>query len=250
MTLHREVLRPAAAALFDVLAAAPEMEGLTLMGGTALALQIGHRISLDFDFAVFGGALPCQRIDTLIARLKAEGHKAMLVTDPDQISRFKINTGKKLLDFARDYAVDGVKVTFFSHGRSDRQQSYYRAAPKLREPGCRFEILGIEGMKTAKTLVLGDRVRSRDLYDLHVLMRDHGYSLGEMVGIVRELGTIDDPEHYKAVLRGKIPLDDDDEGLEPVEIGLTTEALYRFFGEKFDTYEVEQARRFFSQNRP
>ena len=54
MTLHREILRPEANALFDILINAPELEGLTLIGGTALALQIGHRVSLDFDFATFG----------------------------------------------------------------------------------------------------------------------------------------------------------------------------------------------------
>jgi hypothetical protein len=48
MTLHRNILRPEANTLFDVLCRAPEMKGLTLIGGTALALQLGHRISLDF----------------------------------------------------------------------------------------------------------------------------------------------------------------------------------------------------------
>jgi len=53
--LHRNILRPEADALFEVLCRAPEMKGFTLIGGTALALQLGHRLSLDFDFAQFGG---------------------------------------------------------------------------------------------------------------------------------------------------------------------------------------------------
>lgn len=74
MTLHRNSLRPEANVLFEMLYRAPEMKGLTLIGGTALALQLNHRISLDFDFAQFGGTLPGIAIDRLVSRLKQEGH--------------------------------------------------------------------------------------------------------------------------------------------------------------------------------
>ena len=129
MTLHRNVLRPdEASALFDVLCCAPEMEGLTLIGGTALALQIGHRISLDFDFAQFGGTLPSFAMDKLISRLKQEGHQTQMITSPAQISQFKINHGLNLLERARDYVIDGVKVTFFVHGKNSSQEEFYRSA--------------------------------------------------------------------------------------------------------------------------
>lgn len=58
MMLRRTILRPEATRLFDALAACPELAGFTLLGGTALALQIGHRISLDLDFGYFGQRLP------------------------------------------------------------------------------------------------------------------------------------------------------------------------------------------------
>ena len=97
-------------------------------GGTALALQIGHRISLDFDFAQFGGTLPNVAIDKLISRLKREGHQAQMITSPAQISQFKINHGLNLLERARDYVIDGVKVTFFIHGKNSSQEEFYRSA--------------------------------------------------------------------------------------------------------------------------
>jgi hypothetical protein len=246
MSLHLEILRPQAAALFEVLGRSPELEGLTLIGGTALALQIGHRISLDFDFATFGDALPTGRIERLIGRLKAQGHTAQLITSPDAISRFKINTGRRLLDYVRDYVIDGVKVTFFAHGKNEPQRAFYRATPKVQEPGVGFDLLGLEGQKVAKTLVLADRVRARDLYDLMILVRDHGYTVAQMVEVVRTLGTVDDPEAYKAILRGEIPLDEDDEGLEPVAVDAGPDALYAFFDAAIAAYEVDTARRFFS----
>ena len=238
MTLHRNILRPEAGTLFEVLSRAPEMEGLTLIGGTALALQIGHRISLDFDFAQFGGALPSFTIDKLISRLKQEGHQTQMITSPAQISQFKINHGLNLLERARDYVIDGVKVTFFIHGKNSSQEAFYQSAKKVREADMCFDILGIEGLKVAKSLVLADRVRSRDLYDLYVLMRDHNYPLNTLFSRVRELGTVDDPEYYKAIMRGEIPLDDDDEGLEAVALDTNYEQIIEYFKHEIDAYET------------
>lgn len=238
MTLHRNILRPEANALFEVLGRAPEMEGLTLIGGTALALQLGHRISLDFDFAQFGDTLPSFAIDRLISRLKREEHQAQMITSSAQISQFKINHGLNLLDRARDYVIDGVKVTFFVHGKNSSQEEFYRSTKKVREAGMCFDILGIEGLKAAKTLVLADRVRSRDLYDLYVLMHDHGYTLSKLFSTVKELGTVDDPEYYKAIMRGEIPLDKDDEGLEAVEPDTNYEQIIEYFKHEIDEYET------------
>ena len=44
--MHREVLTKRAIELFGLLSRFP---GFYLAGGTALALQIGHRVSVDFD---------------------------------------------------------------------------------------------------------------------------------------------------------------------------------------------------------
>jgi len=250
MSLHRNILRPEAEALFEVLCRAPEMEGFTLIGGTALALQIGHRVSLDFDFARFGGSLPGQTIDQLIARLKQEEHRAQMITSPTEISRFKINHGMNLLDHVRDYVIDGVKVTFFIQGKNNAQKIYYQSVEKIREADMRFDIMGIEGLKTAKTLVLADRVRSRDLYDLYILKREHAYSLDELFSIVKKLGVIDDSEYYKAIMRGEIPLDDEDEGLEAVDLYIGTEQIYEYFNHVIDEYETDLARDHFARSPP
>ena len=44
--MHREVLTKRASELFTSLS---RVSGFYLAGGTALALQIGHRVSVDFD---------------------------------------------------------------------------------------------------------------------------------------------------------------------------------------------------------
>lgn len=245
-TLNLNILRPEARALYQVLHQAHELAGLTLLGGTALALQLGHRYSLDFIFATFDERLPTQRIEMLVSRMKTDGHDVHLITDWAQASQFKINTGESLLHFARDYVMNGVKVTFFSHGKNPSQREYYRAASKTCMSGHSFDILGLAGLKTAKTLVLADRVRSRDLFDLMVLMRDCDYSMDEAMKIVARLGHNDDPEYYKAVMTGLIPLDRGDEGLEPVDVTITPSDLYAFFDERLAEYETRLAEDYFS----
>ena len=246
--LQRDILHPQAAALFEVLKQSPELDGLTLIGGTALALQLGHRMSLDFDFATFAEHLPVFSLDRLVDRLKQEGHNINLVTEPAKICQFKINTGMNLLDLARDYVMNGIKVTFFTHGKNASQKMYYANSERVQEEGMSFDLLGLPGLKVAKTLVLADRVRSRDLYDLYILMRDHGLSVSELLGYVDELSTNNDPEYYKAILRGEMPLDRDDEGLEPVDLIGKDEQMYTFFIHAVNEYEVSQAREHFQKS--
>ena len=51
----------------------PRLASFTLVGGTALALQIGHRISEDLDFNIFGQKLPMRAIDGILDELAAGG---------------------------------------------------------------------------------------------------------------------------------------------------------------------------------
>lgn len=150
-----------------------------------------------------------------------------------------------LFDQARDYVINGIKVTFFIHGKNEAQKMYYQSASKVQESDMSFNLLGIEGMKRAKTLVLADRVRSRDLYDLYKLCHDHDYHMEELFSVVTELGTVDDPEYYKAVMRGEIPLDSDDEGLEPAGLANAETDIYRYFTHELEQYEIRLARDFF-----
>ena len=48
--LHLQTVAPDTLELLKELAAKPELQGMRLVGGTALALQYGHRQSVDLDF--------------------------------------------------------------------------------------------------------------------------------------------------------------------------------------------------------
>ncbi len=48
--LHYEAIEPKTLDLLKALAALPGFEEFVLVGGTGLALQLGHRLSIDLDF--------------------------------------------------------------------------------------------------------------------------------------------------------------------------------------------------------
>ena len=59
------MLRPDTQALWDLLRQEPALGGFVLIGGTALSLHLGHRVSEDLDFAFDGPKLPRLRIEAL-----------------------------------------------------------------------------------------------------------------------------------------------------------------------------------------
>lgn len=238
-------LPPATQALFKRLASEPLMAGFVLVGGSALALQIGHRRSEDLDFALLGPKLPAARINALIAALEAEGRKVSLMTAQSNIERFRINTGRKLLDYARDYAVDGAKLTFFARGANapKAQIDFLERLVKTRAKTS-FAIMGPDGLFAMKSLVLAERARSRDLFDLMVLIRDHGYGIEDCFRLVQTLAPVEarDVERHKAVMTGAIALDAEDEGFESLDLKKDIAEVYTFFAREIDRHERDLAR--------
>jgi predicted nucleotidyltransferase component of viral defense system len=230
-------------AVFATLAASELTRGFLLIGGTALALHIAHRVSndLDFLFTQANGKLPTQRIDQLVAHLRAQGRQTELITDSSAELIFRVNTGEHLSDYARDYAIDNVKVTFFAANahRQPKRFAFWENAPRDLEANCTFSVLSLDGLKIAKTLVLQDRVRSRDLFDLMILIRDYGYTIDAMFDNVRRLSDgAADGEIERLILRGLIPIDRRDEGLKAVNVSVSLAQLYAFFDERLREYEV------------
>lgn len=248
--LNTSILTNEARALFETLSDSPELEGFTLIGGTALALQIGHRVSLDFDFASFEQGLATGKIDALISRLKSLlDHSIQEIVDPEKESRFRINYGDSLRNYARDYVINNIKLTFFAHGKNKQQRNFYSDTAKIQNKDMTFQVLGLEGLKVSKALVLADRIKSRDLYDLMILIKEHGYTLEAAFEVIKEMGHLDDPEYYRAVLTGSIPLDKNDEGLKPVGVECEIVMIYQFFENEFDTYDIKKAARLYADNK-
>jgi hypothetical protein len=148
--LHYEVLHPVALGLLKRLTADPLLADYRLVGGTALALQIGHRTSDDLDFFNGDGRECGDWSDTLSSY------------------------GKTILDQASPhvhvYDIGGIKVDVVSV-KSEWLE------PPLVEGGLRLgSVLDIAAMKLSAITNRGTR---KDFVDLAFLL-EH-FSLNDMM---------------------------------------------------------------------
>lgn len=234
--------------LFDTLLNSVELARFTLVGCNALALQIKHRVCRGFDFAFYGQMLPTTQINEFVSRLKLAGYVVHDLTDITTLAQFKIKTGENLRDFNRNYIINGIKLTFFVQGKTRQQREFYKNCETIQDPSMQFKILGLDGLKVAKILLLADEVLSPNLFDLMTLVKDHALTLDNINLFVKTLGHIDDPEHYRAVLTGIIPLDKNDEGLKPMNINFDIETIYEFFDKAYEQHDIKKASEFYSKN--
>ena len=221
----------------------PRMASSSLVGGTALALQIGHRINEVLDFNIFGQVLPTKAIDAVLNDLATGGTTIESLITPAQKPQFKINTSENIDNYIQDYLIDGAKVTFHSRNESDRpkqQIDFLKSTPKLSISKKGFNILGVDGLFVMKSIVVYDRVKSRDLYDLMVLTRDHNYSIENIVNAINAYQPLRDKdlERFKSAVTGIISLDKNDEGFSSIHLNVKIEDVYKYCRKLIDEYEV------------
>jgi hypothetical protein len=227
------MLPPATEAVWALLRSAPELAGFTLIGGTALALRIAHRASEDLDFVWLGATLPRLKIRQALERVEKAGHTLVSHDNPAALAEF-VDSGLELHDHQQDYLVSSVKVSFFAADRALRRvmEPAEEAVPRVASLGEIF---------ASKCLVSAQRSRTRDWFDLHALMRDHGFSLRDYLAVFEKAG---DP-HGGEIGLGRLTSgrpDRADEGLRPlVADPPSLEEMRDFFSRERDRLEVELA---------
>lgn len=223
--------------VFEILAASPLMTGFTLVGGTALALQLSHRQSEDLDFWWPAERMNKDQVSAILYQLRANGLQTRFATAHDQIVNAKIN-GIDLLSLAQDHVIEGVKVTFYA--RLDAAYLFFDAFPRCKDSNTSFQVMGTEGLFAMKSHLIHHRVRSRDLYDLRSFL-----SQGKSLQDILQAGLATDPstsiEYAKSVLIGQVPLDIEDEGFASIGVQTTLEAIHHDFRQAVDAYEQKLA---------
>ena len=167
-------LPPNTEQLFRMLGRVPELGGYTLVGGTALALRLEHRLSEDLDFA-----LEDKRLDRRTIRKVTDA----LETAGVPISRFPHDRGREgfeddgldLDDYQQDYNAGGVKLSFFipEYPVSQKQTVIGKAEPLQGIDSGSIAVAGLEALAIMKSLLLGRRITTRDLFDIVALVK-HG----------------------------------------------------------------------------
>jgi hypothetical protein len=116
-----------------------------LVGGTAIALQLGHRQSIDFDLSTSAKIKPL----TLKRQVEQSGFSCKLLgADIDQIH----------------FILNNVKVTFFSYPYPVEHP--VMLANQISMPS----LLSLAAMKA---FALGRRAKWKDYVDLYFLLRDY-----------------------------------------------------------------------------
>lgn len=158
------MLRPDTQALWDILKAEKALGGFVLIGGTALSMHLGHRISEDLDFAFDGPKLPRTRIDALRRRLDAQGWH-FTPNDPITALQDFEDTGLDLHDYQQNHIVgERVKLTLVAPEHEVRVQLRAAAPDHPR-------VASLEEIFRLKCIASANRSKTRDWLDLYLLLR-------------------------------------------------------------------------------
>lgn len=232
--LDVHALRPDTAEVWQRLAAEPLLRDFVLVGGTALALRIGHRVSEDLDFAFLGDRLPGVRLQRLIAELSREGVYADRAVDPVAEEDFA-EAGLTLSDYQQNYVLnDRVKMTFVV---LDAHVRRILRVPQDSLP----RVASLDEIFRLKALVCADRSKSRDWLDVYVLMHAHGYTMSDFhqAFVDSECPSKFDIAKMR-LLSGKPQAGD--EGYESLiqDSAPTIDDLRNFFSVRVDAFEAER----------
>lgn len=239
--LRLDALAATTRPVYELMAQQSALENFVLVGGTAMALQMGHRLSEDLDFWLPAERISPYGVDRMMNELKAQGHNVVFATRPASTSHFRINSGEDLRWYAQDWVIDGVKVQLFCP--QDVAYEHFRTYPRLsaKNTGASFDIATLDAIFAMKSYAIHRRTRSRDIIDLWHFVAQ-GKTLADILRVARLASPSVSDEHAKAVLSGSMPLDAQDEGFALLAPGLTLKRVYTDFAKAVDALETERAK--------
>lgn len=167
-------LPPATETRFRLLAGVRPLERYTLVGGTALALQLEHRLSQDLDFAQERAPLDRGPIAAVVRALGEQGIPVSRYPHDPTRHDFE-DSGLEFDDYQQDYAAGGVKLSFFipEYPRSQPDPVIGEPEPVAGLDSGHIRVAGLRSLALMKSLLLGRRITTRDLFDVVALVR-HG----------------------------------------------------------------------------
>jgi predicted nucleotidyltransferase component of viral defense system len=174
--LHFDALPESTAELLTRLQDLDEVSGFTLIGGTALALQVRHRISEDLDLAWTAGNLPQDRIEAILKSLAGD-EAPKLITDQAAALSAE-NDGIELQQTQQDWQIGSVKLTFFAPFMPAQIAVYEQAEPIQLG---KLNILDADSVFALKSSLLFERKTSRDLFDLWYFIEHREKSVDDVL---------------------------------------------------------------------
>ena len=184
-----------------------------LIGGTALAYHLSQRESFDLDICFpFSEKLP--ELDFL------ENFNEVIALEFEQgIIDTAINEGGDITEVMKRYIIDGVKVDFVINPSSNIYESDI-----LKEDNKHIlkhlRIASIDSIFKLKSLLLLDRNKIRDLYDMVYLMKECGYTGKDFIDMIMHYRITYLPKHILQLIEAKEEDLFDIEGIEKPTMNL------------------------------
>ena len=147
--MHKEIFNDSQTGLLPLMATF--RREYYLVGGTAIALFLGHRRSIDFDMFKYSPINHKRNLD----KIKGFGH-------PVQVTR---NVSEQM-----NLIVDNVKITFFQYP--------FKIVPQHSLEKV-FKLPSLIQLAAMKAYALGRRSKWKDYVDMYFLLRDH-FSIGDI----------------------------------------------------------------------
>ena len=154
--MHPEAITLEQRRIFDKLRGFPEYY---LAGGTALALQIGHRTSVDFDF-FSKKEIPAQLLSKL-RKIFKNSKITIIVNHPEQLT----------------VTIDRTNLTFVKYS--------FPLIFKLKEYQG-VKLLSIQEIAATKAYTLGRRATLKDYVDLYFVLKEKYLTLQKLIGICQK----------------------------------------------------------------
>jgi predicted nucleotidyltransferase component of viral defense system len=238
-------LLPETRRLWERLRQEPLVKGFVLIGGTALTLRIGHRVSEDLDFAYLGLMLPKQRLRLLARYL--QGHGIALVPNQDTaVQEEFINAGLDLDDSQQNYLArmtEGtVKVSFVRFENNLAKMLEGNEESALR-------VATLDEIFKTKVIACAERSKTRDWFDLYLLMTQHGYSGEDFHRAFVDGGNEYAFDIASMRLRSGTPSQTDEGYASLMDKAPSPEEMRNFFVGMLDQLEVDLSRSAFKSSR-
>lgn len=141
-----------------------EQYPLYFIGGTALSTYLDHRISYDVDI-ICTIKLPVSAINAFAFSIEG-----MPVIDSAKASVFRINKGVALEFYHLRYMVDGIKIEFSYFDDSIIGVILEQSTSQGYSEGSKLKKLSLDDIIKLKAVALFSRQKSRDLFDMAILL--------------------------------------------------------------------------------
>jgi predicted nucleotidyltransferase component of viral defense system len=207
--MHREVLTKRAAELYGSLRA---FYDCYLAGGTGLALQIGHRVSVDFD--LFTDHDIKRSLLPNVERIFAGATIAALVNNSNELT----------------VLVNDVKVTFLTY-------PFPVFDPFVTDEG--LQLLSMREVAATKAYTIGRRGAFKDYVDLYFVILERHSTLAEIIDIAeRKFGVA---FNARLFLEQLVFLDDvEDTDIQFLKSAVTRAEILKFFENAVRAYAAEE----------